>query len=127
MRRFLDPPEIAGPADRYHHGLVIPNPTEIIRLSGQLGARPDGSVPDDFAEQALQAWSNVSAILAAAGAEVGDITKVTSYIVGAENIETYCAIHRRWTEGFEPPWTLVLVAGLGADRYRVEIDVEAMR
>ncbi len=92
-----------------------------------MGERPDGTVPSDFCEQAEQAWSNVEAILASADMRIGDITKVTSYIVGREHIEGYVAVHRKRVGNALPPWTLVLVAGLGKTSYLVEIDVEAMK
>ena len=45
---------------------------------------------------------------------VGDIVKITSYIVGRENIRPYVAVHRDEVGEHLPPWTLVLVAGLGS-------------
>jgi 2-iminobutanoate/2-iminopropanoate deaminase len=127
LRKILAPSDIAPPAAGYHHGLVISSPAQMVRLSGQLGMAPDGSTPEGFEAQADLAWRNVTALLRDAGMTVADITKVTSYLVGAEHVPTYVEVHRLWTGGHLPPWTLLLVAGLGSPRFLVEIDVEAMR
>ena len=44
--------------------------------SGTPGLRLDGTLPDDFAEEARQAWRNVAEAPAAAGAQLTDIVSV---------------------------------------------------
>jgi enamine deaminase RidA (YjgF/YER057c/UK114 family) len=127
MRTTVTPQGIAKPASAYHHGVVIDTPQRILRAAGQMGERPDSSISADFREQAEQAWTNVEAILITAGMEIADITKVTSYLVRREDIDAYVAVHRERVGTSLPPWTLVLVAGLGSESYLVEIDIEAMR
>lgn len=127
MRKILTPSGIAKPASSYHHGIVVSAPREFVRMSGQMGERPDSSISSDFREQAQQAWDNIEAVLASAGMGIADITKVTSYLVAREHIAEYVAVHRERVGASTPPWTLVLVAGLGKLDYLVEIDVEAMR
>ena len=41
--------------------------TELIFLSGQVGLKPDGSLPPSLAEQSRQVFANIGAILQAAG------------------------------------------------------------
>ena len=94
MRKILNPAGIARPASAYHHAIVVERPARELHMSGQLGERADGSISSDFTEQARQIWINIKAILAEGGMGVGDIVKVTSYIVGHENIPTYVAVHR---------------------------------
>lgn len=48
-------------------------------LAGQVGARPDGTVPEGFQEQHRQTWKNVLAILKEANMGVEDIVKVVVY------------------------------------------------
>ncbi len=59
----------------------------LVHVSGQLGARPDGSHTADrpFEEQARQALANLLAILDAAGSRPDRVLKVTAYIVGVEH------------------------------------------
>jgi len=123
----LTPASIAPPASHYPHAVLTRAPSEFLHLSGQLGERPDGSISDDAKEQALQAWANVRVILEEAGMALADVVKVTSYIVGREHIRAYVEAHKEVVGDNPPPWTLVLVEGLGNPEYLVEVDVEAMR
>lgn len=50
-------------------------------VSGQVGVRPDGSVPDGLEEQAKQAFRNLAACLDAAGATPADVAKITILVV----------------------------------------------
>lgn len=127
MRQMLMPDHIARPASAYHHGIVFSAPARFARLAGQLGERPDGTLEPDIRAQADQAWQNVAAILAEGGMTLADITKVTSYLVARDDIAGYVEVHKRHLAEFMPPWTLILVQGLGKAEYLVEIDVEAAR
>ena len=40
---------------------------DVIYLSGQLGVRPDGTLPEAFQDQVRQALENVATVLKAAG------------------------------------------------------------
>jgi enamine deaminase RidA (YjgF/YER057c/UK114 family) len=127
MRKILNPVGIAPPAADYHHALLIERPTRQLHMAGQLGERADGSISDDFSEQARQAWINIKAILAEGGMSVADIVKITSYIVGRQHIQAYEDVHRAEVGGHRPPWTLILVAGLGSAKYLVEIEATALQ
>lgn len=94
-------------------------------LSGQLGERCDGSCPEDAVSQSRIAWGNVLAILAEKGFGIENVVKVTSYIVGEQNIDSYVTVHRDIVGDQKPPWTLVVVPALGHAEYLVEIDVTA--
>tara|TARA_R110002049_G_scaffold305535_1_gene502483 strand:+ start:17437 stop:17760 length:324 start_codon:yes stop_codon:yes gene_type:complete len=94
-------------------------------LAGQLGERPDGSCPESVVEQSEQAWQNVLAILAEKDFGISNVAKVTSYIVGEENIDGYVQVHHRVVGAHMPPWTLVVVPALGRPHYKVEVDVTA--
>jgi 2-iminobutanoate/2-iminopropanoate deaminase len=127
MRKILNPAGIAPPAADYHHALLIERPTRELHMAGQLGERADGSISNDFSEQARQAWINIKAILAEGGMSVADIVKVTSYIVGREHIRAYEDVHRAAVGEHQPPWTLILVAGLGSSTYLVEVEATAVQ
>ena len=94
-------------------------------LSGQLGERRDGSCPDSVGEQAELAWQNIIAILAEKHFDIKNVAKVTSYIVGEENIDSYVMVHKKVVGEHMPPWTLVVVPALGRPQYKVEVDVIA--
>ena len=47
---YLNPEKVSPPVGRYSHGVLVPAGAPLLFISGQIGSRPDGSVPDDFAE-----------------------------------------------------------------------------
>jgi len=127
MRRVINPGGIAKPASTYNHAVLVERPERTLYLSGQIGERPDGSISPDFTDQACQTWANIKAILAEGGMGVADLVKLTSYIVGREHVRPYCDVHRTEVGDLLPPWTLVLVAGLGRPHYLVEVEAIAAR
>jgi len=127
MRRVINPSGIARPASAYNHALLVVHPERTLYLSGQVGERPDGSISEEFSEQARQTWINIEAILTEARMGIADLVKVTSFIVGRENVRPYSDIHRSLLGAHLPPWTLVLVSGLGRPQYRVEVEAIAAK
>ena len=125
MKTKITPSGIAKPASAYVHGLLTEAPAKLLTLSGQLGERPDGLCETGAAAQAARAWANVQAILDEGGMGLQDIIKVTSYIVGQENIRAYVQAHKAVLGTLEPPWTLVVVQALGGPQYLIEVDVTA--
>jgi 2-iminobutanoate/2-iminopropanoate deaminase len=98
MRKLINPDAIARPASAYNHAMLIERPARMLYLSGQIGERPDGSISEDFGEQAQQAWAR-----------------------------PYSEIHQETLGEPLPPRTLVLVAGLGRLQYLVEVEAVAAR
>jgi enamine deaminase RidA (YjgF/YER057c/UK114 family) len=127
MKRLINPVSIAAPASSYHHAVLVRHPESTLYMSGQLGERPDGTISDDFAEQARQIWVNIKTILGEAEMDVGDLVKIVSYLVGERHIRAYVAAHREALGPHMPPWTLVVVAALGSPKYLVEVEAVAMR
>ncbi|MFD7609015.1 RidA family protein [Streptomyces mirabilis] len=58
-------------------------------MSGTPGLRPDGTRPEDFAEEARQASDNVCEALRCAGAEPSDIVQVRSWLTARGDIDAY--------------------------------------
>ena len=63
-------------------------------VSGQVGSREDGSPEADLQTQVRRAFTNLNAILEAAGASFDDVVDVTVFIVNPE-------------EKFETIWSIV--------------------
>ncbi|ABD56623.1 Endoribonuclease L-PSP [Jannaschia sp. CCS1] len=125
MHLPINPHAIAAPASHYNHAFYVAPGAAWLTLSGQLGERPDGSCPAGVTEQSELAWRNILTILAEKHFGITDVVKVTSYIVGEENIDSYVKVHERVVGEHRPPWTLVVVQALGRPCYRVEVDVTA--
>lgn len=98
-----------------------------IWTAGQLGIDPhSGVLAEGFAAQARQAFANVRAILAAAGATLADVVRVTVFVNDLANFSTLNAI---FEEFFLPPWPareVIQAARLPRDA-QLEISVVAHR
>lgn len=125
MMNPINPQIIAPPASHYNHAVHVSAGMSWMYLSGQLGERQDGSCPGDAISQSKTAWANVLAILAENGFGIENVVKVTSYIVGEQNLDSYVAVHRDIVGDQKPPWTLVVVPALAHPEYLVEVDVTA--
>jgi 2-iminobutanoate/2-iminopropanoate deaminase len=125
MNTVRNPADIHVPGGRYVHQIEVTNPSKLLFISGQVGMRPDGSVPPDPTDQLVVALENVLANLAAAGLEVKHLTKMTVYAVGQlDPVGRKAALDRLLGEHVACS-TLVYVAALAATEYKVELDAWA--
>jgi len=124
---LLNPPEIAAPASRYSHGVLVPASAKRLVISGQVGVYPDGVVADGLAAQIEQAFVNLEAVLAAAGMGVGDLVKITAFMVPADGVGLFRTIRDRRLLGHAPACTYVQVAGLASPAFLFELEGEAAK
>ena len=129
MKQSRNPESIHAPVGRYVHQIWLDKPEKLVFISGQVGMRPDGSVPEDAVEQLAVALENVLRNIEAAGLEPSDLVKITTYVVaGAElNPARRRAEMERLLGDHVPTSTLVFVSALAALEYKVEIDGWAVR
>ena len=110
----------------YTHVSQSTGNTNIVTTAGQIGIRPDGSIPSDPDEQYELAIANLRRCLEAAGACVEDILKLTYYIV---DFDPKTPRHRKPLMGFlgdhRPPTTLVPVPALAIPGLLFEIEATA--
>jgi enamine deaminase RidA (YjgF/YER057c/UK114 family) len=125
VREARNPASIHAPFGAYSHQIELRGPERMLVLSGQVGVTPDGSVPDDTAEQFDVALANVLRNLEAASMEVGDLIKMTLYFVEPVDAERRRAILQARLGHHEPCMTLLYVAGLSAPAIKTEIDAWA--
>lgn len=125
--RFISPPTIAPPLARYCHGVEVPPGWRILRSSGQLGLRPDGSVPATAREQADQCFANLAAILAEAGMGPEHVCHISAWLVDRADLAAYMACRDAFLAGHDvvPASTLLLVAGFSRPEFKVEVEVMA--
>src|SRR3954464_13210877 len=88
---------------RYSDAIRVPAGYDQIVVSGTPGLDENGNIPDDFADEARQAWRNVAAILEKAGASISDIVSIRQYLTRAEDIKTYVAVQPE-TRGSAAAW-----------------------
>jgi enamine deaminase RidA (YjgF/YER057c/UK114 family) len=122
-----DPEAIHPPLGAYSHQVEVPAGARLLVMAGQVGRTVDGRVPEDPIEQAEVALDNVRHNLEAAGMGVGDVVKLTWYVVGQMDAQRRRELLMAWLGDHRPASTLVYVAALAAPEYRVEIDAWACR
>jgi 2-iminobutanoate/2-iminopropanoate deaminase len=125
MNHQIAPTGIAPPVANYAHAVLSESPSRLLHTAGVVPTRPDGTVPDDLAEQADVVWSNIGAILGEAGMEPADIVSITTYAVAGEPLGPVMAARDRFLDGALAASTLVTVPSLARPEWRVEIAVVA--
>ena len=87
---------------------------DIVFTAGQLPMTPDGDLLDDasMADQTEQALSNVEAILAAAGLDMGDVLKVTVYLGDINDFDEMNATYEEFFDEEPPARSAVEVSSL---------------
>jgi len=120
-----DPAGQVSSASRYSQGVESAPGLRWLHVSGQIGLRADGSLPDDHAGQHEQTWENVKGVLASAGMGVEHIVRVNGFITGTEQIAPYRTARDAAMGDSKPASTLVIVAGLVDPALVVEIEVTA--
>lgn len=125
--REITPPDIPPPFARYAHAVEVPAGRRLVFASGQLGLAPDGTVPEDAGAQADICFSNIDAILRAAGAGREDVVRVNAFVTDRAHMLAYMAARDRWLAGVPrlPASTLVIVAGFTRPEFYVEVEVVA--
>ena len=127
MKEFRNPQNIHKPLGLYSHQIEITGNERMLVLSGQVGMREDGSVPEDALEQIEVAFENIFRNLQAANMDVKDIVKLTYYLVGEIDTAKRRELTASKLQGHQPCSTLLYVAALAAPIYKVEIDAWASR
>lgn len=127
MKESRNPQNIHKPLGQYSHQIEITGNERMLVLSGQVGMREDGSVPEDALEQIDVAFENILRNLQAANMDVKDIVKLTYYLVGEIDTAKRRELTASKLQGHQPCSTLLYVAALAAPIYKVEIDAWASR
>ena len=121
----IEPEGVAPPGGSYSHAVAATG--RLVMVAGQVGVDAEGNLAGWDAEaQARQAFRNLEAVLAAAGAGLGDVVKLTTFLTDAADA---AAVGRVRSELFEPPYpasSAVVVAGLLHPDWIVEIEAVAV-
>jgi 2-iminobutanoate/2-iminopropanoate deaminase len=125
MKEFRNPENVHPPLGSYFHQIEIGGNERMLILSGQVGMREDGTVPNDPFEQIDIAFENILRNLRAANMDIKDIIKLTYYLVGEIDTAKRREIMLSKLQGHQPCSTLLYVAALASPIYKVEIDAWA--
>jgi enamine deaminase RidA (YjgF/YER057c/UK114 family) len=124
---FDNPASVHPPLGLYTHTVTVPEGTQLLYLSGQLGVRADGSTPETIAEQADQVFANIVALLAAHGLRPTDIVKLTTFIVAGQDSNAVRAARLKHLGAHRPASTAVFVSELMDPAWHVEVEAVAAR
>ncbi len=127
MPRFFNPPTVIAPASNYSQGAEHALAGRRLLVSGQIGLRPDGSLPEGLEAQMEAAWDNLIAVLAHAGMAVNDLVKVTVYVTVPGSVGPYRTVRDRKLAGHAPACTYLEVSGLARPDFLVEVEGEAVK
>ena len=86
MAQVITPPDVAAPFSRYAHGILTEPGCRWLHVSGQVGIRPDGTMAMSGEAQLEQAFSNVFAVLRAAGMDKQHLVKLTVLLTRADEV-----------------------------------------
>ncbi len=117
-----DAPAAIGP---YAQGVVV---GDLLFTAGQIALDPVtmAVVPGEVAEQTEQVFTNLQAVLRAAGLDFPDVVKTTVFLRDMADFGAMNEVYARWMGDHRPARSTVAVAGLPKD-VRVEIDLVAAR
>lgn len=121
----LMPAGIRPPLARYSHGVEAPAGARLVLCSGQLGIRPDGTIPDDAGDQAALCFENIAAVLAEAGLTLADVLRVNAYVTDRAFLPSYMAVRDRLFSDPLPASTLMIVSGFARPEFKVEVEAVA--
>lgn len=125
ITRYHVNPALTAARDIYADGAEIARGQRVLHLSGQVGVRPDGTTSSDFAEQCDQALRNLLTVLSAAAMTSEHIVKLTCYVVGQQTLGALYDARRRHLPHVAPASTTVIVQGLAAPEWLIEIEAVA--
>ena len=122
MVAFLNPPTVHAPSAAYSHSAVVPAGAELVFLSGQVGVRPDGSLPSSISAQADQVFANIGALLAAHGLDASALVKLTMFVVAGQDIQAVRDARAKFLGPYRPASTAVFVSQLVDPKWHVEVE-----
>ena len=121
-----NPSGVRAPSGRYSHGVLVQGETRRLVISGQVGAEPDGSVPNNGEAQIAIAFHNLRTILAAHGMGSENVVKTSVFLTDRALLPAYRAARDAVFAEHAPASTLLFVVALADPRFMVEIEAEAV-
>lgn len=127
MTKLLNPDNVAAPVAPYSHGVLSEGPGSWLYIAGQVGTDREGRLQQGFEAQARQAWSNLVAVLAAAGMDVSHLVKVTTYLVDGADMAKLGPVRGAFLGSARPASTLVVAKALARPEWLCEVEAIAFR
>ncbi len=128
-KKFINPPTLATPRGYTH--VVTTTGGKMVFIAGQVAWDVKGEIvgKGDLRAQATQAYANLQAALAAAGAITADVVKLNTYVVSFKSADLPVIREVRsqfFPQENLPASTLVGVQALAMDGLLIEVEAIAM-
>ncbi len=121
-----NPPGVPAPIRGYYSNCVRVSAGPLLFVAGQVGMDVNGTIPKDAAAQAELALQNIATILAAHGATLDDVVKVTVYVTDITYLDEITPARLKAFPKDGPASAIVQVAGLAFPELKVEIEAVAV-
>ena len=124
---FVDPRDVHTPVGPYAHTAVVQGGSELVFVSGQVGMRADGSIPERFGDQVEVTFENLRACLAAHGLGLDAVVKLAVFVVPDQDFQIVRAARERHFGAHRPTSTSLYVPQLVSPKFLIEIEAIAAR
>ena len=96
----------------------------LLYIAGQVARDAEGNVlaPGDIHTQARQVFQNLRQVLQAAGGDVSELLKITTYITKIENFPAVAEVRSQFFPGEMPASTLIVVTRLAQPELLIEVE-----
>jgi enamine deaminase RidA (YjgF/YER057c/UK114 family) len=96
----------------------------LLYIAGQVAWDASGNIvgKGDVAAQAKQVFQNLRGVLQAAGGDLGNLMKVTTYITKIEDFPAVAQVRSSVFQGELPASTLIVVKGLFHPDFLIEVE-----
>lgn len=119
-------PDGMPPVNGYSHAVAFTG--RLVMVSGQLPVDADGELvgQDDPEAQVRQVFRNLERALAAAGATMDQVVKLTVFLTDMADLAAFRKVRDEYIRADRPPASsLVRVSGLVSPDFRIEIEALA--
>ena len=126
--RFINPNTLAHQTG-YSYVVEHTGPGRTVYIAGQLGLDMENRIvgaPGDFRAQATKAIENLKAALAAVGADLSDVVKITNFLTDMSHIGIYREVRDQFFKMPRPASTAVGISQLARPGALFEIEAIAV-
>jgi reactive intermediate/imine deaminase len=125
-RREIDVPGQAKPISHYAHAVLAEG--QLLFVSGVVPVDRQGRLVGggDVVAQARAVFANLGAVLAAAGATLADVVKVTIFLTDVDDRPRINPVREEVFGAVRPASTLVEVSRLAVEGARLEVEAIAV-